>query len=203
MSGRDQSDDMDMQVIQHCLKNLKLSKTFEQAMELASIMMNLKKTSANDNPEFLALVTDVATRAIETAEKLRAAKPREKTDEEKEAERAAISKAWRSKNGALGGGLTKKPGPDMLVRVSSAERRARLASGASGGGSSPMSAYAGKASRKGVAADPRRDYYGSLTAQATMAKAISAQCREKAQRYPTACSVAWAVQMSHRPCEGI
>jgi hypothetical protein len=63
----------DMKIIESCLGKLKLAGSFDEAMEVATIMMNLRKTSDNTNEDFRALVTDVATRAISRAETLRAA----------------------------------------------------------------------------------------------------------------------------------
>ena len=66
-------EDWDMRIIEECLRRLKASRTFDESMEVATIMMNLRKTSTNTNADFRALVTDVATRAIARAEELKKA----------------------------------------------------------------------------------------------------------------------------------
>lgn len=177
-------EDMDLLVCQRCLQNLKLAKTFSDAMEVATIMMNLKKSTTNTDPAFVGFVTDVATRAIERAETLKKAqttkKHRDLTEEEKHAQRAAVAKAYQAKHGVLSGGKVAKPAPGAaLVRVSTAERQRQARGGEVGSGGGRLSAYARKRrSGAAAAADPRRDYYGSLTQQANMAKQISAKCRE-------------------------
>eukprot|EP01043_Picozoa_sp_COSAG02_P091542 COSAG02_NODE_28253_length_593_cov_0.761134_1_plen_44_part_01 len=39
--------DWDMAITEECLRKLKLATTFDQAMDVATIMMNLRKTSTN------------------------------------------------------------------------------------------------------------------------------------------------------------
>jgi hypothetical protein len=178
--------DLDMMVIERCIATLKSSSNFQEVMDVATIMMNLRKTSTrNTKEDFVALVNDVATRAITKAEKLKAARPAsELTAEEKEARRAAVARAYQKRHGVLGGGKVKKGGADSLARMSSRERRIAAAAGGGGGGGggggTPMSAYAGRrrggAASAAAAEDPRQSYYERLTKQGNLAKQISVQC---------------------------
>ena len=128
-------DDWDMRIIEECLRRLKASRTFDESMEVATIMMNLRKTSTNTNADFRALVTDVATRAIARAEELKKAaaatpddlllrKPwAECDDEERERKKTLLARAAKKGGGALGSGL----GASGLSEDEMAAKRAAVA----------------------------------------------------------------------------
>ena len=62
----------DMKVTEECLRKLKRATTFDQAMEVATIAMNLRKTTTNQHEQFRVLLADVAKRAIVKAETFKA-----------------------------------------------------------------------------------------------------------------------------------
>ncbi len=133
--------DWDMKITEECLRKLKLATTFDQAMEVATIMMNLRKTSTNQKEEFRSLVSDVAKRAIAKAESLKAPggaeisdaallrKPwAELTDEERsrrmtlQARAAARGGGKTAGGGALGVGLAKGADVDLSEEEKAAKR---------------------------------------------------------------------------------
>lgn len=93
--------DIDMLVIQRCLETLKNSRSFEEVMEVATIMMNLRKTSSNTNEDFHALVNGVASRAIAKAEALKAGKPASELTAQPEPEAAATPDPHRPQMAAV------------------------------------------------------------------------------------------------------
>ena len=176
--------DWDMKIIEECLRKLKLAKTFDEAMEIATIMMNLRKTSTNQKEEFRSLVTDVATRAISRAETLKKAaasqgssdaalmrKPwAECTDEERSRRmtlqakaanaRAAAGGGPKAAGAALGVGLAKSAGGELSEEEKAAKRaaiaRAHAAKhGVLGGGKIAANAGAGGLAK--MSSKERRD----------------------------------------------
>lgn len=147
-------------------------------------MMNLRKTSTNQNEEFRSLVSDVAKRAIDKAESLKAARPVSSLSEEERAARhAEIARRHAAKHGVLGGGkVVANAGPGGLARMSSKERRDLRASGllggiGGGGAGQPLSIAHKRVA--GAAPPVLSDYYARLIAQSDSFPQQVKLCRDK------------------------
>ena len=91
----------DMKVTEECLRKLKRATTFDQAMDVATIAMNLRKTTTNQNEQFRVLLADVAKRAIVKAETFKATTTMRlaRTASAEAAQRSAEARAAAAKGG--------------------------------------------------------------------------------------------------------
>ena len=176
---------IDLLVIEKCITMFKTAQTKAAMLEVATILMNLKKTSTTLGPAHIDLVHDLLNRAISRAEQLsggsagaKEAAPPENlltkpwaacTDEQKERKKKLLAQRASKQSGALGSGLgARGSGWGGLSEEQRQQRMAQLAKagqvhahrpggggGGSGGKPPPLSGTAGAGLTKTASKDRR------------------------------------------------